>query len=311
MAISVIGGASAAGKTDEAGEIVFSEYKATTDVVIPLTKLAAGTYFLTTVATGGLTFYSYNGVTVGDKFAETSGTGVRSTIEITIPSGITGMFISGSYIGSFIFQKMTKSTNVTSKSQTFTKDGEIFEWGNGSAWVPTFGNDTYLGERVAFPRVINSTTRSIVRSSTAIYGSNGNGSARAFATNGSVIVCSSGYHGDGPNAGIYYSTNGGASYTRAAWVPGIDYNNMGMYYNGLFLIASFNNGYGSASYNYHTSPDGITWTQRTFPGNLAGSVQVRYINGLWFRFSSNNSHYKFTKRKNKPNIYKQYWFFKR
>lgn len=294
MSVNAFPLAAAGDKTDEAGEIVLGEYKATEFAYIPASKLAVGSYYLTTAGAGTLSVFTYTGTSVGDKLVDLSLTSARTSNKLTVPSGVSGLYVTGTYLGSLIFQKINELSAPASVNETFVDAGTVIDFGAGNNWTPVDNDTNFFGEwngstPTGKPVLYNHTTGQRVRSSNFLYDQSGNyKNTPAFAKNGSTVVATAGYAGPSYNSYIWTSTDSGASYSLVHTLQGIDYNNIIQYGGGIFLVASRENGYGSGSSNYYTSPDGITWTTRTLPWAQTNTT-IRYANGTWILFTSNGN----------------------
>ena len=282
----------ASAKTAQGGDLVLSRYKQN-NVVVTTTDLPAGNYYLTVEGTGAVSIYSYTGTTTGALLTSATVTGA-TTISLTIPSGVSGIFVTGSYNGPMSFQRITSATPAVISATSFSEQPLAFNFGNTQIWKKIQNSSKFIRfELESSPNVYraliaDAATGQITRYNTALTGyrdsANNQLTAKptaAIEANGAIIVS---FMSEGNSPYIYRSANGGASWTNVhTMLASYLYNDVLEYNNGLFMLHSTGSASTAQTY-YYTSTNGISWTKRDLPvsGNL---LDVEYVSGNWVLFT--------------------------
>ena len=287
MGISVIGGGGGGGGglTDEGGTVVFSAFISTTSV-ISSTDLAPGSYFFTFSGTGVIKARSYdNTQLLGSTVIPSTNVTNKTTLKITIPNGIVGIYFLGTFSGSLIVQEIPELSPASVASST---------------WATYFdSNDYSLNAKIRnsnFLYNITGTNINLVDSATGAttsesigYRSTGGsnfatfGNAEMLQTSSGAIIASGGYNGSSYNTYIKRRDPITSTWSTVATIPGIDYNrSIEELADGSLVVSAHWNGYGNRSYNYHVSTnDGVSWTSSTYPSLGGAPGRQYYVNGLY------------------------------
>lgn len=282
----------ASAKTAQGGDLVLSRYKQGS-VVVTATDLPAGSYYLTVEGTGAIFIYSYTGTTTGALITSATVSGA-TTVSLTVPSGVSGIFVSGSYAGPMSFQKIISATPAVVSATSFSEQPIAYDFGNMNQWKKIQNSSKFIrfefesSPNVYRALIADAATGQITRYNTALTGYKDTANTpitakpkAAIEANGAIIVS---FYSDGSSPYVYRSANGGASWTNVhSMLPGYSYNDVLEYNNGLFMLHSTGSA-SSAQTNYYTSSNGITWTNRNLPvsGNL---LDVKYVGGNWVLFT--------------------------
>lgn len=285
--------AGASAKTAQGGDLVLSRYKQGS-AVVTTTDLPAGNYYLTIEGTGAIFIYSYTGTTTGALITSATASGA-TTVSLTVPSGVSGIFVSGSYVGPMSFQKITSATPAVVSATSFSEQPLAYDFGNMNQWKKIQNSSKFIRfELEVSPNVYrvliaDAATGQITQYSNALTGYRDNAGNQltakpmaAIEANGAIIVSFSSPSGNSPY--IYRSPNGRTNWTNVhGMLSGYNYNDVLEYNNGLFMLHSTGSA-STAQTNYYTSSNGITWTNRNLPasGNL---LDVEYVGGNWVLFT--------------------------
>lgn len=293
MAISVIGGAtSSAGVTDDGGVVVKSTSKQSAAVHLPLdAALVAGSYLLKITGTGTLFVNTYTGTTLGGKLA-TINSNAQKSITLVIPSGITGLYFSGSYSGPIVFQTVASAANAVIATKTFVEKSRYSEYTSPAKNIQ-FIEGTNLGIKwVAGNNIqtIDLTTGAVIRTSTEGFflpntgtTSSAGGWTRVLK-NGDTLVFGQGYNGSA-SLNFWRSLDNGvtwSSFASASAPFNAPYAETLKFINGRYYALIAGDGTGSSSSNgYFYSNNGSTWTYGVISGASNSYTEMAYGNGIY------------------------------
>lgn len=275
MAVSIYPPISSETFTDEGGAITYSAFISETSV-IPVSDLPSGEYFFTFSGSGDVSVREYDSSNLlGKNIAEVSISG-RKTSKVTVPSGTSGIYISGTFVGSLIIQQIPVPASAVVSSTVWNTDYDFSDYSyhskvRDSELFINFSNTTAV--------VTDSSTNASV--SATIGGRNtGNqswqnyGNSSVIRTSSGALITNGGYAGSEYNSYIKRRNPSTGAWSTVATIPGIDYNPQNLVLaDGSIVVAGYWNGYGQRSMNYHFSVnDGVSWTlNRTYPDNGGGA----------------------------------------
>lgn len=292
MSVSSFATQSASSLSDEGGVVVKATNKNSAASHLPLdSSLVAGTYLLKITGSGPLSVYSYTGTTMGGRLVTINSDVARSTM-ITIPSGITGLYLTGTYSGPIIFQTVSTSSTAVIASRTYSEKSRKSEYTStprNLRFIP--GTNTairlsYVGS--PYIQLVDMATNTVLASPASAgfdyrdiaYWSN-------IARNGNNLVFTAGY-AQGSTIRVYRSSDLGYTWSYSepsvytyAYAPQVSFA------GNRFFIFMAGDGYGNSGTSGHISSadNGASWTSNTslFSYGYGG---VGYVNGTYVLFNT-------------------------
>lgn len=271
MAATIFPAPSASQLTDQGGQVVLARFKSG-DVAIPLTALSAGTYFVTAQGSGILTASTYANGNLGPQILSFVVSG-STTAQIVVPSGVTGLVLTGTYNGPIVFQTLQSASNVLFGAVQVQLDTSFPDF-TSETWAAITNSPFYITWNSGYSTIVNFDTGVAVTtdagSNRPIYASNQgylNGRPEwlyAYNPSTGTICFTNGYSGQ-YNSTIYRSTNQGLTWSPISSVTGNYYYWDSTQFEGanFYVTAGWTGQSSGVQLFYVSANDGVTWTARS------------------------------------------------
>lgn len=289
MAVSSFATASSASYTDEGGTLVKSTNKRSASAYIALdSTLPAGSYLIKLTGSGTLFVNTYTGTTIGGKILTINADTTKSNM-ITIPAGVTGIYLSGPYSGPIIFQTVATAPVATIANKTFGEKSRKSEY---TADVKNYkfieGTDLAIkaaaGNNISIVNILTNTVVSTTTNGIFTWGGYGFPGTSELVRNGNTLVFSQGYTGSSTMR-FFKSTDLGTNWTYSdisiSNVPAAYMYNMNFAGDKYYAYACGDGyGNGASTKGHWYSTDAVTWTFQNPFFSYAWS-DITYGNGVY------------------------------
>ncbi len=271
MAATIFPAPSAAQLTDQGGTVVLARFK-TGDVAINSTQLPAGSYYLTMQGSGDIDIFPYTGSQLGARIRRVAISG-STTVQITVPSGVSGLAFSGSYDGPLVFQTIASASSVIFGATQIQLDATYLDF-TSYDWKPIAGSPFFITWSAGYSTIVNMDTgttvttavggtRPVRASDNAFITANNFSTLYAYNPSTGTIVFANGYGQGSNNSRIYRTTDQGLTWST----PQTNLQNNMAYWNNaqyegsnFYVTAGWTGSSIGVRLIYVSSNDGANWS---------------------------------------------------